>query len=120
MRKVFISLFLLLLLWQCSTLKYVAPRPNPPKVVDHGILFEYYAPSAKRVNVAGEFNNWEHGNSEKAIIMEKKESGLWWVVIPLRPGRYKYKIVIDDTKWEKNPYGEEANDEDNNSLIVVE
>lgn len=113
-------LILSLLLAGCGTLRYIAPRSEKPRRVDGGILFEYYAPSAARVALAGEFNNWEKGNSEKAILLEKREDGIWQAVVPLIPGRYKYKFVIDDTKWEANPNGESANDADGNSLIVVE
>ncbi|MDD5066354.1 MAG: glycogen-binding domain-containing protein [bacterium] len=113
-------IIILLLITGCATLKYIAPRSQKPHKVDMGILFEYYAPSAQRVTLAGEFNNWEFGNSEKAIQLQKKEDGIWWAVVPLQPGRYKYKFVIDDTKWEGNPNGESANDTDGNSLIVVE
>jgi len=120
MKYLLILFCIISILFSCATLKYVAPRPNPPVQTKGGVLFEYYAPSAKRVTITGEFNNWEFGNSEKAILMKKNEQGLWKVMVPLNPGRYKYKFVIDDSKWEKNPYGDDANDPDNNSLIVVE
>lgn len=120
MRKgIFIILFLIFMA-NCGILRYVKPRFPKPHKVEGGILFQYYAPSARRVTLAGEFNNWEYGNSEKAIVMKKREDGVWWVILPLKPGRYKYKFVIDDTKWEKDPNGEDANDGMGNSLIVVE
>ncbi len=102
----------------CSLLKYVAPRTEKPHKVAGGYKFEFYAPSASRVSLAGDFNNWEYGNSEKAINLKKGKNGLWWIILPLKPGRYRYKFVIDDSKWEKDPNGEDA--ADGNSLIVVE
>ncbi len=120
MKKLMIYIILLNFLASCGILKYVKPRFPKPQKTDGGVLFQYYAPSAKRITLAGDFNNWEYGNSEKAIVMKKKEDGVWWIVVPLKPGRYKYKFVVDDTKWEKDPNGEDANDADGNSLIVVE
>ena len=112
------SKFMILLLLSLFLISSVSA--SLPKKAKGGIEFSYENPSAEAVFLVGEFNNWEHGNSDKAMALTKNEDGLWWIVVPLRPGRYKYKFVIDDTKWEKNPSGEDANDADNNSLIVVE
>lgn len=118
MRKLFI-IFLTFLI-SCGILKYVKPRFPKPSKVEGGILFQYYSPSARKVQIAGEFNNWEYGTSEKAINLKKDKEGVWSIILPLKPGRYKYKFVIDEKFWEKDPNGEDANDADGNSLIVVE
>lgn len=68
------------------------------------------APNAQSVYVAGSFNNWSLEDTYKL----KKENGLWAIDMPLRPGTYSYRFVIDG-KWqedpanpvqEKNPFGE--------------
>jgi 1,4-alpha-glucan branching enzyme len=70
--------------------------------------------------VAGDFNNWESGYTEKAVQLKKNSDGVWSVTLPLKPGRYKYKFVVDNSKWENDPNGDSAGDPDNNSLVIVE
>ncbi|MBN1898564.1 MAG: glycogen-binding domain-containing protein [Spirochaetes bacterium] len=123
MKKIIVFVLFVLFLnfvLSCGILRYVKPRFPKPQKVEGGILFQYYAPSARRVTLAGEFNNWEYGASEKAIIMKKNEEGVWSIVVPLKPGRYKYKFVVDDSDWRADPNGESAYDADGNSLIVVD
>jgi 1,4-alpha-glucan branching enzyme len=72
-------------------------------------LFEYYAPGAKEVHVAGTFSDWD---PEKHLLI--KQSGGWWrLTLKLRPGRYEYRYLVDEN-WENdqrpvvcvpNPYG---------------
>ena len=61
-------------------------------------VFKLYAPEAKRVSLAGNFNNWNAGK-----LMAKKDSkGTWTVKVNLRPGRYEYKFVVDGS-WINDP-----------------
>jgi hypothetical protein len=46
--------------------------------------------SARRVLLAGSFTNWQYG----ALEMNKTDSG-WISIVPLRPGKYWYKFIID-------------------------
>ena len=46
--------------------------------------------SARRVLLAGSFTNWQHA----ALDMTKTDSG-WIAIVPLRPGKYWYKFIID-------------------------
>jgi 1,4-alpha-glucan branching enzyme len=124
MKRIFSSIILMMfvvfLVGSCSTLSIIKPRFPGPVKTEAGILFKYYAPSAHRVTLAGEFNNWESGYSEKAINLVKDSEGVWSVTVPIAPGRYKYKFVVDGTKWEADPNGESANDSDGNSQVVVD
>jgi 1,4-alpha-glucan branching enzyme len=43
------------------------------------------------VYLAGTFNDW----SPEATSMSRKPGGRWKVTIPLEPGRYEYKFLID-------------------------
>ncbi|MGQ9604146.1 MAG: glucodextranase DOMON-like domain-containing protein [bacterium] len=75
-------------------------KPLGPSVTDEGILFRFEAPGAQQVFIAGEFNGW--APTEDAL--NKISDDLWEIVIPLKPGRYEYKFVIDGSQWRHDPY----------------
>ncbi len=56
------------------------------------------AGSAKQVNLAGDFNNWD----ASANLMKKEKNGLWKTTLSLKPGRYEYRFLIDGN-WENDP-----------------
>jgi 1,4-alpha-glucan branching enzyme len=115
-----ILLILLAFMGTGCALQYIKPRLSGPVKAESGMLFQYYAPSARQVSLAGDFNNWAFGQNEKALNMTQSEDGTWSITVKLSPGRYRYKYVVDESKWEKDPNGESANDPDNNSLVVVD
>lgn len=61
------------------------------------VAFEFYAPSAKEVGVAGMFNNWD---ASKALL-KKGSDGKWQGSLQLRPGRYEYRYLVDGN-WEND------------------
>jgi 1,4-alpha-glucan branching enzyme len=73
------------------------------------VRFEVEAPKASNVSVAGTFNNWKPGATPLAGI----GGGKWAKELPLAPGRYEYRFVvdgqwIDDAKakaYAPNPHG---------------
>lgn len=65
-------------------------RP-PARESSKGTEFVCYAPEATAVYLAGTFNDW----SPEATLMAREEGGSWKVTIPLEPGRYEYKFLID-------------------------
>lgn len=76
-----------------------------------GICFVTHAPGAKRVSVAGDFNKW---SAERHVMQPSRLDGDFELLIPLPPGRYSYRLVVDG-RWqhdpanqvvETNPYGE--------------
>jgi 1,4-alpha-glucan branching enzyme len=76
-----------------------------------GIRFVCNAPDAKRVQVAGDFNQW---NSDDGDMVASRTPGVWQKELKMTPGRYAYRLVIDG-RWqsdpanpyvESNPYGE--------------
>jgi len=82
-------------------------------VTDEGVCFLCHAPNAKRVQVAGDFNDWraDDGNAD---MEPTDQPGVWRKAVRLGPGRYAYRLVIDG-RWcsdpanpyvESNPYGE--------------
>jgi len=81
------------------------------------IEFTFRAPEAKKVYIAGTFNDW----NPKLMLMKKDKDGTWRILIKLTPGRYEYKYFVDGT-WAQdvpaaevvpNPFGT------NNCVITV-
>jgi 1,4-alpha-glucan branching enzyme len=113
----------------CSTISgSIKDRLDPPHEVKGGILFQYEAPSAKLVTLAGNFNNWggtQGGGRYDPTIDPMDDSdgdGVWTIVMPLPPGRYQYKFVIDNgTRWEEDPSNPNVGTEGGieNSLVIV-
>jgi alpha-amylase/alpha-mannosidase (GH57 family) len=69
-----------------------------PVAVKGGIRFTFEAPDANEVYVAGEFNGW----SPTADLMTKGDDGIWRIILPVGPGRYEYKFVVDGN-WQEDP-----------------
>jgi chromosome partitioning protein len=74
------------------------------------ITFCVFAPEAKEVYVASDFNAWQLDENSRM----SQENGTWTKKLRLWPGRYHYRFVIDG-RWtedtnnpdkEMNPYGE--------------
>lgn len=73
-----------------------------PRRVSGGVLFQYLAPQAKQVLVAGDFNQWVG-----EPLMRRNGDGLWQRIIPLRKGGYRYKFLVDG-EWELDPQAPQA------------
>jgi alpha-amylase/alpha-mannosidase (GH57 family) len=100
MRRAFLPFALLCL---CLVLTPFLPETSlaaasPPRQTELGIAFEFHAPEATAVYLAGEFNNW----SADAEPMTKGEDGIFRVAKKLAPGSYEYKFVVDGT-WKEDP-----------------
>jgi hypothetical protein len=67
------------------------------------IVLSLHAPNAVHVTVAGSFNDW---NADSDSMMRKGDE--WTIELPLNPGYYCYKFVVDGN-WISDP---------NNSLKV--
>ena len=70
----------------------MSPTPKTQKRPSR--TFTTRAPDATKVCLAGSFNRWD----PEATLMQRNEHGVWSVTLPLDPGRYEYKFVIDG-KW---------------------
>ncbi len=73
------------------------------------VVFEYFAPQAQKVEVAGSFNEWNPAQTP----LKKDREGKWKAALTLTPGRYEYRYRIDGS-WQNdqkpvecvpNPYG---------------
>jgi len=60
--------------------------------------FTFWAPGAKKVSIAGSFNNW----NTKKLSAKKDAKGNWTAKADLKPGRYEYKIFVDGN-WTDDP-----------------
>ncbi len=71
--------------------------PSAPVSTRDGIRFTLQAPEAHRVQLAGDFNQWEPAGNEMQF-----RGGVWQKVMPLPPGRYRYRYVVDG-RWQPDP-----------------
>jgi 1,4-alpha-glucan branching enzyme len=67
------------------------------------IEFVYDAPKAKKVFLAGSFNNWD----PRSLPMKKNKLGQWKTTVSLVPGRYEYKYFADGS-WVTDPRSQEV------------
>ena len=113
------------------TLSFIKKRLSPPYKVNEGILFQYDAPSARQVNLAGNFpdNEWLK-NGMKVDLMNDRGingdilagDGIWSIIKILSPGRYEYKFVVDRNSWLEDPNALETSDDGfggKNSVLIV-
>jgi len=83
-----------------------SPQPQPELKKTEFFL---EAPSAVSVKLAAEFTEWE----KFPLDMMKYDDGVWCIFVPLPPGSYCYRFIVDG-KWcddphanqhEPNPFG---------------
>ena len=76
-----------------KTTSNVNKKNKPEKEV----TFEFYAPSAKEVSLAANFNNWDAAKNP----LKKNGGGKWRLSLSLQPGRYEYRYLVDGN-WEND------------------
>lgn len=94
----------------CSTMNFVKRRLPPPTQTEGGVIFRFNAPSAQRVQLAGNWpeNDWLRGQAQTGSfnigeMKDDNQDGIWERTEPLPPGRYQYKFVIDGVNWKEDP-----------------
>ena len=60
------------------------------------VRFVFHAPTAARVALAGDFNEW---SSTATPLSDSASSGVWSVIVALGQGDRRYAFVVDDTQW---------------------
>lgn len=65
------------------------------------IEFRLKAPDAGFVRLAGDFTDWERNS----IQMVRLSDGTWFVSVPLSPGFYSYRFIVDG-HWTDDPHSE--------------
>src|ERR1700727_1867309 len=87
----------------------IAGKANPPSPIQpvserfpalekQQIIFTLFAPEAREVSVAGNFNYWR----PDATPLKDKGNGKWVVCLMLRSGQYEYRFVVDG-RWSEDP-----------------
>jgi hypothetical protein len=77
---------------------------NAGKPLDHTLIelkpteFHLEAPFAQSVKLAADFTEWE----KFPLDMMKSEDGVWYTTVPLPPGHYCYRFIVDG-EWCDDP-----------------
>ncbi len=57
---------------------------------------------AGNVALCGDFNDWSADN----IALQRGHDGAWQVTVPLEPGSYRYRYLLDGERWENSWHAE--------------
>jgi len=79
-----------------TTVKPKKTGRRTPPAARKSATFILDAQSAWDVAIAGSFNNWQPQG------MTKGPDDLWQITLPLAPGTYEYRFLVD-TKWWDDP-----------------
>lgn len=70
--------------------------------ISDAVVFVTLYPRANKVQIAGDFNNWQ---PEKTEMQKVGDSGIWQMKLCLPPGKHQYRLVVDG-QWQQDPYNE--------------
>ena len=84
-------------------------EPSPEQRREE-IILSLKAPKAREVFLTGDFNHWQVNEMSR---MELRDDGRWIKRLQLKPGRYKYRFVVDgqwrndpeNPNYQRNPFG---------------
>jgi len=82
------------------------------------VRFVLYAPTARRVAVAGTFNQWDQTASPLARV---GAGGVWTITLALPQGHHQYAFVVDGARWVPDPAAPGVDDGfgRRNSMVAV-
>lgn len=82
------------------------------------VQFVLVAPRAQSVVVVGDFNDW---NVSATPLVREDGDGVWWVTVPLAPGRYRYSFLVNGRTWLGDPNAPGGEDEFGrpNSVVTI-
>jgi 1,4-alpha-glucan branching enzyme len=78
-----------------GTTKHEKKKENMKKTETE---FSLVAPQAGSVFLSGDFNLWNHSSHP----LKKGKDGKWKISLPLSPGPYQYRFLVDG-KWQNDP-----------------
>ena len=84
------------------------------------VQFVLVAPTARKVQVVGDFNDWD--SSHKEYVAQHRGGGVWSVTAAIPEGHHRYSFVVDDSLWVADPAAPRVLDDDYglpNSALVV-
>jgi cyclomaltodextrinase len=121
MRRGIFCLLLLCLLLTASAQQTVVsgPAEGPWQAESHPVTFSMVATgSPSAIGVAGSFNGW---NATANPLHPGRDRVTWTVTLPLSPGVYAYKFVVNGSRWLTDPKAPAQDDGSGNlnSLLVV-
>jgi 1,4-alpha-glucan branching enzyme len=61
-------------------------------------VFTITAPGATKVALVGDFTHWQ----QRPLAMKPTGGGQWQVSVPLAPGTYHYRFLVDG-EWRDDP-----------------
>jgi chromosome partitioning protein len=70
------------------------------KQIGDEVVFSARFEDAKKVLIAGDFNNW---SPMATPLITNGHPGVWTARLPLQPGRYRYRFIVDG-KWVTDPH----------------
>ena len=80
------------------------------------VRFVFVDPSAKRVELVGDFNEWAKGTTE---LSHSGAPGVWTVSVPLSPGRHEYAFIINGSRWVADPFAPKSSDDFGTESSVI-
>jgi hypothetical protein len=107
----------------CGTTGGPDSMPEPttgPRITPQGVMFTLYSTKIEKVTIAGSFNNW---SMTADPLYDREGTGMWSIILPLPPGKYEYKFIIDGKEWIPDPANPTTTDDGfggHNSVITVE
>lgn len=75
-----------------------AAKPDADATLPRMLEFAFRSPGARSVKLAGDFTGWE----AHPVEMRHSPDGMWTVAVPLRPGAYAYRFIVDG-QWSDDP-----------------
>ncbi len=102
------TIFLALLVSCACCSRYIEKAIESPGIEGGVVTIRFRSASARTVQVAGDWNNWGSGDAEVGEVlvglMERMDKSDTWVLsVELGPGRYRYRLLINETQWVLDP-----------------
>lgn len=101
---------------EVATDRSAGTKPGPRRSVQ----FVLVAPTARKVQVVGDFNDWDASHQE--YLAQHRGGGVWSVTAAIPEGHHRYSFVVDDSLWVTDPSAPRVLDDDYglpNSALVV-
>ena len=80
------------------------------------VRFVFVDPSAKQVELVGDFNEWSKGTTQ---LSHSGAPGVWTVSVPLSPGRHEYAFIINGSRWVADPFAPKSSDDFGTESSVI-
>lgn len=89
-------------------------RSAASRAVKKRVSFQFEAPRAKAVSLAGSFNDW----STSTRPLKQDGKGVWRTWMMMAPGSYEYRFLVDG-EWQDDPACEQRRENEFGSSNCV-